>query len=114
MTAYVLSAAPAALAGAIYAHAILFVVTPDGVFGVIAIVQTLTVCLVGGVGTLWGPVIGAAFFILARDLLGATTEAWLLWYGLLFMAVVLFRPEGIVGAWRMLRQRVIRPLAERN
>ena len=47
--------------------------------------------------------IGAAlFFILARDLLGAYTETWLLWYGLLFMAMVLFKPEGIAGVagWR--------------
>jgi branched-chain amino acid transport system permease protein len=42
-------------------------------------------------------VIGAAFFILARDLLGAYTETWLLWYGLLFMAVVLWKPEGLAG-----------------
>ena len=50
MTAYMLSAAPAAVVGAVYAHAILFVVTPDAVFGVLVIVQTLTVCLVGGRG----------------------------------------------------------------
>jgi ABC-type branched-subunit amino acid transport system permease subunit len=54
MTAYMLSAAPAAVIGAIYAHAILFVVTPDAVFGVLVIVQTLVVCLVGGVGSKWG------------------------------------------------------------
>ena len=30
-------------------------------------------------------------------MLGACTETWLLWYGLLFMAVVLFKPEGIAG-----------------
>ena len=40
------------------------------------------------------------FFILARDVLGATTETWLFWYGLLFMAVVLFKPEGIAGMWQ--------------
>src|SRR5207247_444474 len=51
MVAYTLSAAPAAVIGAIYAHAILFVVTPDAVFGVLVIVQTLVVCLVGGVGS---------------------------------------------------------------
>src|SRR5207247_1002280 len=39
MVAYMLSAAPAAVIGAIYAHAILFVVTPDAVFGVLVIVQ---------------------------------------------------------------------------
>ena len=54
----------------------------------------------GGLVSFWGPVIGAAFFLLARDLLGAYTETWLLWYGLLFMAMVLFKPEGIAGMWR--------------
>jgi branched-chain amino acid transport system permease protein len=42
-------------------------------------------------------------FFVARDLLGAYTETWLLWYGLLFMAVVLFKPEGLAG---MLRRNV--------
>jgi len=57
----------------------------------------------GGLVSFWGPVIGAAFFILARDLLGAYTETWLLWYGLLFMGMVLFKPEGIAGMWRSAR-----------
>ncbi len=56
----------------------------------------------GGFVSFWGPVIGAAVFFLARDLLGALTETWLLWYGLMFMAVVLFKPEGIAGAWQEL------------
>ena len=53
----------------------------------------------------WGPLIGATLFILARDLLGAYTETWLLWYGLLFMAMVLFQPEGVAGAWQAWRAR---------
>jgi branched-chain amino acid transport system permease protein len=71
----------------------------------------MMVLIGGGLVSFWGPVIGAALFILARDLLGAYTETWLLWYGLLFMAVVLFKPEGIAGiwqaaqAWRSGRQR---------
>ena len=58
----------------------------------------MMVLIGGGLVSFWGPVIGALFFILARDLLGAYTETWLLWYGLLFMAMVLFQPEGIAGA----------------
>jgi branched-chain amino acid transport system permease protein len=54
----------------------------------------------GGLVSFWGPVVGVAFFLLARDLLGAYTETWLLWFGLVFMAMVLFKPEGIVGMWR--------------
>lgn len=62
----------------------------------------MMVLIGGGLASFWGPVVGAAFFLLARDLLGAYTEAWLLWYGLLFMAMVLFKPEGLVGIWRSL------------
>ncbi len=57
----------------------------------------MMVLIGGGLTSFWGPLIGAAFFILARDLLGAYTETWLLWYGLLFMAVVLWKPEGLAG-----------------
>ncbi|HSL50614.1 MAG TPA: branched-chain amino acid ABC transporter ATP-binding protein/permease [Candidatus Deferrimicrobiaceae bacterium] len=107
MAAYVLSAAPAALAGAIYAHAILFVVTPDGVFGVIAIVQTLTVCLVGGVGTLWGPVIGAAIMIPISEILDTTAGDRFpgiqgVVYGATLMAIMMWAPEGLF--WRLRRR----------
>ena len=54
----------------------------------------------GGLVSFWGPVIGAVVFIVARDLLGSLTETWLLWYGLLFILVVLFQPEGVAGAWQ--------------
>ncbi len=54
----------------------------------------------GGMVSFWGPVVGVAVYFVARDVLGATTETWLLWYGLMFMAVVLFKPEGIAGAWQ--------------
>ena len=51
----------------------------------------------GGFVSFWGPVIGVVIFFLARDLLGSLTETWLLWYGLIFMAMVLFKPEGAAG-----------------
>jgi branched-chain amino acid transport system permease protein len=60
----------------------------------------MMVLIGGGLVSFWGPVLGAVLFFLARDLLGAYTEAWLLWYGLLFMAIVLFRPEGIAGLFK--------------
>jgi branched-chain amino acid transport system permease protein len=45
----------------------------------------------------WGPVLGTVVYFVARDVLGALTQTWLLWYGLLFMAIVMFRPDGIAG-----------------
>jgi branched-chain amino acid transport system permease protein len=65
----------------------------------------MMVLIGGGMVSFWGPLIGAAFFILTRDLLGAYTETWLLWYGLIFMAMVLYKPEGIAGAWQDWRGR---------
>ena len=104
MLAYMLSAAPAAVIGAIYAHAILFVVTPDAVFGLHVIVQTLVVCLVGGVGTKWGPVLGAAIMVPMSETLDATIGDRLpgiqgVVYGAALVLVMLFAPEGIY--WRL-------------
>jgi branched-chain amino acid transport system permease protein len=66
----------------------------------------MAVLIGGGTVSFWGPVIGAAVFIVAREVLGAQTETWLLWYGLLFMGVVLFKPEGIAGVFQGLRQKL--------
>jgi branched-chain amino acid transport system permease protein len=52
----------------------------------------------GGLVSFWGPVIGVFLFLTARDVIGALTNAWMLYFGLLFIAIVLFRPEGIAGA----------------
>ena len=65
----------------------------------------MMVLIGGGMVSFWGPVIGAAVYFLARDLLGSATETWLLWYGLMFMAVIMFKPEGIAGAWQGLVKR---------
>jgi ABC-type branched-subunit amino acid transport system ATPase component/ABC-type branched-subunit amino acid transport system permease subunit len=120
MAAYMLSAAPAAITGAVYAHAILFVVTPEAVFGVLVIVQTLTVCLVGGAGTLWGPLIGAAIMIPVSEILDATVGDRLpgiqgVVYGAALMLVIMYAPEGLF--WRVrgaLRARIARPVEQRR
>lgn len=65
----------------------------------------------GGFVSFWGPVVGAATFFLARDVIGALTTSWMLWFGLLFMLVVLFRPEGLAGLWQDLRAGKLRPRA---
>jgi len=103
-SAFVLSAALSGLAGALFAMA-----QNSAYPNVMSLHNSgfvvMMVLIGGGLVSFWGPVIGAAVFILARDLLGAYTETWLLWYGLLFMAMVLFQPEGVAGAWRAWRQR---------
>ena len=54
----------------------------------------------GGFVSFWGPVLGTVIFFLARDILGVLTETWLLWYGLMFIVVVIYKPEGLAGIWQ--------------
>jgi branched-chain amino acid transport system permease protein len=103
--AFVISAAVAGLAGGLFALA------QQSAYPNVMSLQNsgfvvMMVLIGGGLVSFWGPVIGALVFILARDLLGAYTEAWLLWYGLLFMAMVLFQPDGVAGAWQKGRARL--------
>jgi ABC-type branched-subunit amino acid transport system ATPase component/ABC-type branched-subunit amino acid transport system permease subunit len=117
MAAYMLSAVPAAVVGAVYIHAILFIVTPEAVFGLLVISQTLVVCLVGGTGTLWGPLIGAAIMVPVSEVLDATVGDRLpgiqgIVYGGALVLFMMYAPEGVY--WRLrqaLRSRRDAPAA---
>ena len=62
--------------------------------------QVLIMVIVGGAGTLIGPILGAAFFLTLEHQLSSYTEAWALFFGLVFIAFVLFAPHGIWGLAR--------------
>jgi branched-chain amino acid transport system permease protein len=100
--AFTLSALVAGLAGGLFALA-----QQSAYPNVMSLHQSGFVVMMaligGGLVSFWGPVLGVVLFFVARDLLGAYTETWLLWYGLLFMLVVIFKPEGLAG---MLRKNV--------
>jgi branched-chain amino acid transport system permease protein len=102
--AFVLSAGLSGLAGSLFAMA-----QQSAYPNVMSLHNSgfvvMMVLIGGGLVSFWGPVIGALLFILARDLLGAYTETWLLWYGLLFMGVVIYQPDGVAGAWQAWRSR---------
>jgi branched-chain amino acid transport system permease protein len=105
--AFVISAAVAGLAGGLFALA------QQSAYPNVMSLQNsgfvvMMVLIGGGLVSFWGPVLGALLFILARDLLGAYTETWLLWYGLLFIVMVLFQPDGVAGAWQKARARLAR------
>jgi len=53
--------------------------------------------LLGGLGTLWGPFIGAALFIFGQDYISTMTEHWMIFMGLAVILLVLFMPTGIGG-----------------
>ena len=61
----------------------------------------------GGFVSFWGPIVGVFYFFILRDALGALTTTWPLWFGLSFMAIILFKPEGLMGIWHDVRRKVL-------
>lgn len=109
LAAFVLAAAIAGLGGAFYPMLRGFV-SPELMFFAASGNAVINV-IVGGVGTLIGPVLGAVILTALRSLLGTVTEHHLIVIGLLFMASVIFLPKGLVG-W--LKPRLERALAARG
>ncbi len=114
MRALVASGAMAAAAGGLYA-CVLLIVTPDSVFGLIVSAQALVVTLFGGVGSIWGPVIGAAILIPLAESLNARLGSLLpgiqgVVYGVAIIVIMLLAPEGLFWAVRdRLRPRPLPP-----
>jgi ABC-type branched-subunit amino acid transport system ATPase component/ABC-type branched-subunit amino acid transport system permease subunit len=67
--------------------------------------ELLAIVVIGGMRSMLGPAIGALFFILFRELFSIWTPNWLLWFGLIFVAFVLYSPGGLVGIWATLAKR---------
>ncbi len=70
--------------------------------------QVLIMVIVGGTGTLVGPILGAMFFLYVQQKLSNYTDSWALFFGVIFILFVLFMPEGI---WGLLRSRLGRRAA---
>ena len=59
--------------------------------------QVLIMVIVGGTGTLIGPILGAVFFLYVQQKLSTYTDSWALFFGIIFILFVLFMPQGIWG-----------------
>lgn len=106
MLAVIASAAFAGLAGSLFAMA------QGGAFPEVMALHysgyiVMMVLVGGGLVSFWGPLIGVIVFLLARDVLGSITLTWMLWFGLLFVTVILFKPEGIAGLFQDLRHKIL-------
>jgi ABC-type branched-subunit amino acid transport system ATPase component/ABC-type branched-subunit amino acid transport system permease subunit len=98
-----LSGAIAGAIGGFYA-VVQLVVTPNSVFGMLVSAQALTVAMFGGVGTVWGPVLGAVVLVPLGALLDARLAGVLpgiqgVVYGVAIIAVILLAPDGVF--WRI-------------
>lgn len=68
-------------------------------------VKGLLMAIIGGVGTLFGGVVGAAIIIILENVVSSFTERWSMVLGLLFVLTMIFAPEGIVGKIRSMLGR---------
>lgn len=103
-------------------------VNPESVLGIPVMLDVLLMVIIGGIGTLYGGLIGATVLLGARtllpnlrglgasvfagsDILQRLSERWLLYFGILFVLVVYFFPRGVLGSLReaIARRRAAAP-----
>jgi len=106
LTAYVIAAVVAALSGALYPMLRGFV-SPELLFFSTSGNAVITV-VIGGVGTLAGALYGGVILTVLKSVVGSMTANHLIVVGLLFMAVVIFLPKGLMG---LVRPRIERLMA---
>ena len=109
LKAITLSGAMAGAIGGLYA-VLLLIVTPPAVFGMLVSAQALILAMFGGVGTLWGAVIGAVVLVPLSEFLHARLGNMIpgiqgVVYGLAIVAVILIAPEGVFWKIRDLLRR---------
>lgn len=110
--ALIISAIMTALGGTFFAQYFTYI-NPRNVFGEGPSVQILLFAIIGGLGTVWGPVVGALVLVpvaeLSRAWLGGSfAGAHILLYGTVLVLVMLFMPNGIMGLYQRVREKIQR------
>lgn len=116
--ALALSAFIVGLTGGIYVRAFLYI-NPNDIFAFSTSIAMVLMSVIGGVGTLVGPILGALIYVVIQDQLGAAEftfrgqtfqfrDVQLGLYGLLLALIILFEPAGLVGLLRRLGGRLRR------
>jgi branched-chain amino acid transport system permease protein len=114
MIAFVISASLAALAGSAFAY-VTVSYYPNFAFSVLWTFEALLVVFIGGIGTIVGPLFGAVFFIVGRDLLPTDIDEFqVVLFGLLFIVVVLLMPGGLTEAAERMVEKTRRPDPKTN
>jgi branched-chain amino acid transport system permease protein len=112
LAAHAISAALVALAGGLFAINFQYI-SPGSVFDFRLSLSIVLMPIVGGVGTIAGPILGALIFsYLQIKLLSspALRDSYLFLYGALLILVMLFEPKGLVGLWKRLRRALGIPI----
>ncbi len=99
--AFVISAAYASIAGTLYAHSSMRFLSPTP-FDFHTSIALLVMVVLGGQGTLWGPVVGAVTITFIQEVLRPWAEYDIVVYGLILMVLMIVMPGGLTRAFRSL------------
>lgn len=95
LLAFVIGTSIAGLGGALYAHQMRFIAPSD--FGFPVSVMILSLIVLGGMGTLWGPLVGAVILGALPELFRPFTEYRMLLYSVILLLMIRFQPGGLLG-----------------
>jgi branched-chain amino acid transport system permease protein len=95
LLAFVLGTAMAGLGGALYAHFMRFISASDFAFPMS--VSLLSMVVVGGMGTLWGPILGACIIGVLPEIFRPLVDYRILFYTMLLLLMIRFQPGGLLG-----------------
>ena len=95
LLAFVIGTGMAGLGGALYAHFMRFISATDFAFPMS--VSLLSMVVVGGIGTLWGPVVGALIIGILPELFRPLVDYRILFYTALLLLMIRFQPGGLLG-----------------
>lgn len=107
LLAFIMSTFLAGLAGGAYAYyGVAF--RPGNLFEPVWTFDAVIIVFVGGVGTIWGPIIGSVFFVLLKQILSLYLPGGIhvVVFGILFIVVVLFLPGGLIELVTKMRRRI--------
>ena len=94
--AFAISAAPAGAIGAVMSSSIGYI-DPDTAFVMNASFFPVLMAIFGGMGTVYGPIVGAVVFYMLQDYLIRATPFYMIIFGVIMVLVVLFMPKGVFG-----------------
>jgi len=108
MVAMAISAGMTAMAGTIYAQYLLFI-DPDSTFGMLNSVEIMVRPIIGGPGTVLGPLLGSVVLTplaeITRLAFQSYSGVYLMWYGMILVVVIMFLPHGLMGMIRKIIAR---------
>lgn len=109
MVAMAISAGMTAMGGTLYAQYLLYI-DPDSTFGVVKSVEIMLRPIIGGPGTVLGPLLGSVVLTplseITRLAFQSYSGVYLMIYGMILVAVIMFLPEGMIGLARRITTRL--------